>query len=267
MIPDTAANNNFDTEAANCFYRKLQQQSIPVTIVSRWAAYAAKLPLSLYDRMAKSGNLVAIRLQKAQQASLQHLWSRAVMAADDPEREGLPARCNKEWFCETFLGGAGMDRSGSESVWDLATTFQCYDGIAVLGALPGIRERYLDPMVFTIRGEYGTAVHEVMGINSELNGVRDSRALRSWMEDALLEGFNKADADTVKANLTIKASKAGRDVRASGVVGTSSTVPPVHEHHVRAFAQIYAAKAPKMEPKRLELIRQKAKECFQQGLL
>lgn len=249
MMPDTAANNNFDLKAAQEFYRELQRMSIPMTIVSRWAAYAAKLPLSLYDRMAKSGNPVSLRMQKAQQSSLQHLWTRSNMDAENPAREGLPARCNQQWFCETFLGGQGQDRTGADSVWDLATTFQAYDVIAVLGALPGIRERYLDPMVFTIKGQHGTAVHEVMGLNEQLHGVRDPRALRTWMEEALLEGF-------------VTDQVVNQRTRPNGQSGGS-----LHEHHVRAFAQIYATNAPKMQPSRLELIRIRADVVFQKGLL
>merc|ERR1719203_61766 len=112
LVPDTAANNAFDMDAAKNFYRELQRQNVPMTIVARWAAYAAKLPLSLYDRMARTHHPVAVRLQKAQQSSLQHLWTRANMAVDDPAREGLPARCDKNWYCNTFLGGRGEERSG-----------------------------------------------------------------------------------------------------------------------------------------------------------
>ena len=39
-------NNTFDFEASNKLYRELQRQSIPMTIVTRWAAYATKLPLT-----------------------------------------------------------------------------------------------------------------------------------------------------------------------------------------------------------------------------
>ena len=54
MIPDNAQNNAFDMEAAKNLYRELQLEGIPLTIVTRFAAYAAKLPLALYDQMAKT---------------------------------------------------------------------------------------------------------------------------------------------------------------------------------------------------------------------
>jgi len=173
------------------------------------------------------------------------------MEVGDPAREGLPARCNKQWFSQTFLGGRGQDRNGADSIWDLATTFQAYDCIALLGALPGIRDRYLDPMVFPVHGLHGVTVHEVMGLNATLNGVRDPRALCRWLEDAMQEGFM---TDAVQKRPTARLPR-----------GRSSN--SINEHHVRAFAQTYAAQAPQMEKQRLKVMTQKATTCFRTGLL
>ena len=54
MLPDKAQNNTFDFDAAQKLYRTLQEEGVPMTVVTRWAAYAAKLPLSIYDLMAKT---------------------------------------------------------------------------------------------------------------------------------------------------------------------------------------------------------------------
>ena len=43
---------------------------------------------------------------------------------------------------KVFLNGQGMDRAGSDSIWDLTGTFQAYDPVAVLAALPGVRDRF-----------------------------------------------------------------------------------------------------------------------------
>ena len=98
MIPDKAQNNTFDMEAANNLYRELQLEGVTVTDVTRFAAYAANLPLTLYDRMAKTKHPVGLRLQKAQRESLEHLWRRSCLPDQDPDREGLPGRCDKAWF-------------------------------------------------------------------------------------------------------------------------------------------------------------------------
>jgi len=270
LVPDTAANNAFDMEAAKSFYRELQRQCIPMTIVSRWAAYAAKLPLSLYDRMAKTGHPVAARLQRAQQKSLQHLWTRANMAAEDPAREGLPSRCDKAWFSKVFLGGQGMNRSGKQSVWDLATTFQPYDCIALLGALPGIRDRYLNPTVFNARGIHGLATHEVMGLSEKMNGVRDPSALRQWLETALLEGIDVGPSELgLGRQPSAGKSDIGRQPSSKTESHMSNLTSKIDTqvHHVRAFAQKYAKLTPKMKPGRMVVMRNLVTFCSEEGLL
>uniref|UniRef100_A0A7S3WTB5 Uncharacterized protein n=1 Tax=Emiliania huxleyi TaxID=2903 RepID=A0A7S3WTB5_EMIHU len=59
------------------------------------------------------------RLQETQRTSIERLWRRACAPADSPSRAGLPVRCDKRWFCDTFLGGDGRDRAEDVSIWDL----------------------------------------------------------------------------------------------------------------------------------------------------
>merc|ERR1719253_2182998 len=40
ILPDKAQNNTFDWAAAQGLYAKLQEENIPMTVVTRWAAYA-----------------------------------------------------------------------------------------------------------------------------------------------------------------------------------------------------------------------------------
>ena len=145
----------FDMEAAQNLYRELQLEGIPLTVVTRFAAYAAKLPLTLYDEMAGTGHPVGLRMQKAQKHSLQHLWKRCCMPDGDPNREGLPGRCDKPWFSKVFLAGQGMDRTGEDSIWDLTGTFQAYDPMALLAALPGVRDRFLTPYMVAVEDRSG----------------------------------------------------------------------------------------------------------------
>ena len=42
--PDTAHNNSFDAAAAAFLYTRCQQRSVPLVVVTRFAAYAAKVP-------------------------------------------------------------------------------------------------------------------------------------------------------------------------------------------------------------------------------
>ncbi len=121
--PDDAANNKFDMESAKFVYRRFQELAIPMIILTRFAAGACQVPRSFYEDLAATGHPVGVKLLKSQQASIESLWKRANMAADDPHREKLPARCDKAWFCGQFLAGKGLERTGEDTIWDLVVSF------------------------------------------------------------------------------------------------------------------------------------------------
>ena len=58
LIPDTAANNQFDPEAAAYFYRRCQELCVPLVIVSRLAAYTCPVPRQIYDDLAQTGEMM-----------------------------------------------------------------------------------------------------------------------------------------------------------------------------------------------------------------
>jgi len=63
-------------------------------------------------------------------------------------RKGLPPRCDRKWFIKTFCGGDDdPSRCCSDTAWDLVTGFMQYDTIALLAAIPAVREAYFDPFV------------------------------------------------------------------------------------------------------------------------
>eukprot|EP00930_Biecheleria_cincta_P088708 TRINITY_DN7795_c0_g2_i3.p1 TRINITY_DN7795_c0_g2~~TRINITY_DN7795_c0_g2_i3.p1 ORF type:complete len:877 (+),score=158.51 TRINITY_DN7795_c0_g2_i3:44-2674(+) len=192
MLPDKANNNTFDFDAAQNLYLHLQKEGIPLTVVTRWAAYAAKVSFGLYDKMAATGHPVGKRLQKCQRHALEHLWRRVNMEADDPHREGLPGRCDKAWFSKVFLGGKGQDRNGEASIWDLASTFQAYDPVALLAALHSVRARFLRPLVVNICSSYGIDTeHEILGADEENSGVLEGVELSDWLQSALVLGLSQ----------------------------------------------------------------------------
>mmetsp|Transcript_1402 Transcript_1402/g.2542 ORF Transcript_1402/g.2542 Transcript_1402/m.2542 type:complete len:645 (-) Transcript_1402:205-2139(-) len=145
--PDTAHNNMFDQEASAYFYSQCQKMNITLTVVSRHSAYAAKVPRTVYDDLALTGSAIGSRLCNSQKSGIDQLWQRA--SSDDPEvRKGLPPRCDRKWFTETFCGGKDDPSRGSDdSLWDLVTGFMQYDTLALLAAIPSVREMYFDPVV------------------------------------------------------------------------------------------------------------------------
>ncbi|KAJ1636514.1 Inosine/uridine-preferring nucleoside hydrolase domain-containing protein [Pavlovales sp. CCMP2436] len=64
LLPDTAHNNAFDAKAAAFLYAAVQHATIPLTVVSRFAAYAAPVRREIYDHLAQSGAPIGWRLRK-----------------------------------------------------------------------------------------------------------------------------------------------------------------------------------------------------------
>jgi len=145
--PDSAHNNQFDTNASAFFYSQCQQMNITLTVVSRYAAYAAKMPRSVYDDLALTGSSIGWRLRNSQRASIDQLWRRACSTNPD-ERKGLPPRCDRKWFINTFCGGDDdPSRCSADTAWDLVTGFMQYDTLALLAAIPAVRASLFDPFV------------------------------------------------------------------------------------------------------------------------
>lgn len=189
MTPDAAHNNEFDVEASKFFYRRCQELGVPLVILGRLAAYAAKMPRTVYDQLAVLGSSIGVRLRNAQRTSIETLWTRACGAPDDAAvRKGLPPRCDREWFLKTFCSGnAGVPpRGGNDSIWDLLDGFMQYDTLAVLAAVPQLRREYFTPTV--VEG-VGGAKHLVIGKSEEVHGVTDSDKLISLLKHGFAEGL------------------------------------------------------------------------------
>jgi len=177
MVPDSAANNKFDMDSAIYTYRRLQELGIPLVILTRAAAYACKVPRSFYDELAATGHPVGIKLRDSQQGSIESLWQRACLPAGDEGRAKLPDRCDKEWFCNTFCGGKGKDRTGADSIWDLIQSFNLYDPMTLIAAVPELRERFYEPTVVKV----GETEHLIIGVCDAEPGVKDAEALADYM--------------------------------------------------------------------------------------
>lgn len=184
LIPDpTAQNHQFDLESTQFLYEELQMNGVALTVVSRFAASAAKVQRSLYDNMAATGHPVGIRIYNAQRRAIEELWNRTWMAGDDPRRAGLPERCDPDWFRKTFLGGQGIDRHQGQVIWDLVCTFQLYDPMTLIAAIPTLRNYFYD--AYIIEG-IGGVEHHVIGLSSTRHGVARGSELSVYLEDTLV---------------------------------------------------------------------------------
>lgn len=186
MVPDDAANNNFDMDAAKFVYRELQVRNIPMTVLTKEAAYAVPFPRSFYDELAKTGHPVGIRLRDMQKNSIEHLWYRSNLPAGDSKREGLPERCDRQWFSKQFLNGEGMDRDGSDSIWDIIHAFYLYDPMAGVAAIERYGPIYYEPDEFEIHG----TTHRIIGMTHERHNVKYPEALRGFIHSQIVSALD-----------------------------------------------------------------------------
>lgn len=184
--PDSAANNAFDMESAKFVYCRFQELAVPMVILTRFAAGACQVPRSFYDDLAATGHPVGVKLRRSQQVSIESLWKRANLPADDLAREKLPARCDKTWFCNTFLAGKGQDRNGEDSIWDLVVSFNLYDPMTMVAAVPELRKQFFDPTVVKVC----ETEHLIIGVSKIKHSVTDSKGLSEYMTNRCLESLH-----------------------------------------------------------------------------
>ena len=168
-------------------------------------AHTGPMPRDVYDDLSWTGHPIGQRLQSTQRASIEGLWKRA--AASDPEkRMGLPARCDKPWFCDTFCAGEGGDRTADDSVWDLVVSFNMYDPLALMACVPDLRRRFFRCVEKRVDG----VAHSVIGTSEDAPGVdgENVRPLRDFMYRGFFKGatlnfssYTKLDADTMPTRL------------------------------------------------------------------
>ena len=190
LTPDTAHNNMFCKDSAEFLHRKCQELGVPLVIISRFAAYAVPIERATYDDLAQTGGPIGWRLRNMQRATIESLWVRACAAGDAPERQGLPARCDKAWFLTTFCGGAGTERNAAEPIWDLVTSFNMYDSLALLAAIPVLRHRFFMPSL-SVRREVVASAPSTSKDYNHVRGVSRVQSLEG--DDVVRESIRVAE--------------------------------------------------------------------------
>ena len=136
--------------------------------------------------MASSGHCVAKAVLKNQQDGIIGLWRRVCCSMDDPARERLPERCNREWFCNTFCGGRGMQREASDSMWDLVLHFMMYDPLTLLAGVPHFRDLFFKPVV----KEVNETKHLIIGRSKTETGIKNPQGLQSCIISLFMKGLH-----------------------------------------------------------------------------
>lgn len=184
MVPDSANNNTFDKEASAGVYSGFQNMGIPTTILTREAAYAAPADKEFYNGLGATENPVGERLKATQQRSIEGLWERVNLPADDPNRLGLPGRCDRAWFEKTFC-----DQPVPEGapVWDSISKLPVYDAVAGLAALgDGQTQKLFSPTEVQVKG----VSHKVIGVSKDDPGMgtlKANTAISALAKSVMLE--------------------------------------------------------------------------------
>jgi hypothetical protein len=149
LLPDMEASNNRGDPAASSFLvKKCQEYCVRLLAISRAVASEFKFPRSVFDTMLSDGgeNSFGRRVADMQKKSLEELWGR--VNATGPARQGLPERCNVQWFQETFCQGEEV----TTSCWEAVKQFNTYTPLALLAAVPRICDQSFESTSHTVRG-------------------------------------------------------------------------------------------------------------------
>ncbi|OGL32970.1 hypothetical protein A3F64_01725 [Candidatus Saccharibacteria bacterium RIFCSPHIGHO2_12_FULL_42_8] len=182
MIPDDAANNSFDPKSAKFVYEWLQSQNIPMSILTRNAAYACKFDIGFYESLARANDTIGRGIRDRQRPATEHLWKAANAPTGSETRGTLPDRCTRKWFVDAYLDGA--DPGNVESIWDPTLkigTFQ-YDPLNVASV---VRPELFAPTKITVNG----AEHQVIGLAPSEAGIADTDLLRKDISDNIIDAL------------------------------------------------------------------------------
>lgn len=182
--PDSANNITFDWPSGVWLFAKLQDLGIPMTIVTRNAAYAAQVKFSIYDKMEETGNPIGKCLKSRQEPALEKLWIAANAAPDDLKVRGtLPPDRDRQWFLDVFCGG--KDPGEVESIWPYTAAFNLYDPMNLLFSIDSIVNEFANVTKVNVKG----TEHKVIGVSSKNHGIKNIDNMISLMESMILNSL------------------------------------------------------------------------------
>uniref|UniRef100_A0A7S4SA71 Guanylate cyclase domain-containing protein n=2 Tax=Ditylum brightwellii TaxID=49249 RepID=A0A7S4SA71_9STRA len=173
VVPDTAYNNNCDAPSAAYVYQKCQELCIPTITLSRYAAYGCPIPTAVLDNLKKTEHMVVNNIVNVRTASINELWKKVNMPTSDTRREKLPPRCNRLWFCQTFLGRDDVETDGASPIMSHVEKLNMYDPLALLCCVPAYREAHFRMETVTVNG----VPQSVVGLSQDQTGIVDPEVL------------------------------------------------------------------------------------------
>jgi hypothetical protein len=188
LIPDSAYNNNCDISSARLLYKRCQELGVPTATLSRWAAYGCPIPPHLLDEISKTEHMVATNIRSVSKLSIDQLWNKVVLHPSDPRREKLPARCDVNWFCRTFMSKGEISKEWNSSVWTLVKKLNMYDPLAVLLCVPAYRATHFGGKSKVVNG----VSHIVVGTSERDTGIKSRLSLYNEYSSLFLYAFQES---------------------------------------------------------------------------
>jgi hypothetical protein len=184
VMPSWDATNNNHDHLSEYVYTQLQRMGVEFMIVSKHAAYAARVPRDVYDGLRLTNHQVGQRLCYVQRCMIQDLWERCNLPSDDPNRDGLPEGLNPKWFSTRFCDGDDLSRvSPTDEIWDYVKHFFLYDQLSVMMAVPSILEEHFEPIVIELAN--GGRV-QVVGVDDDNHQIKDPFLTAKWLIEHMI---------------------------------------------------------------------------------
>merc|ERR1719305_783058 len=87
LAPEPSAQNNrLDLQAALSFYKRAQELSVPLVVISRHLSHACRVPAELFDILAAHGGHLGATVRDEQRESFNMLWQRACAPSGEASR-------------------------------------------------------------------------------------------------------------------------------------------------------------------------------------
>ncbi|OGL99737.1 hypothetical protein A2501_00270 [Candidatus Uhrbacteria bacterium RIFOXYC12_FULL_57_11] len=185
LIPDDAANNEFDLPAAEFIYRWLRDNRVPTTVLMREAAYVCQMVAWMPVMLAELGHPVGLALARRLPLAMDELWQAVHAEPGSTVRGRLPVSRTRDWYVRTSMWEQDPGIPGDQPAWPFVQTFRLYDPMNVLAAVPELARRFYDPERFEING----VTHRVIGRVRGNHCVHDPNDLRGALAHYIREAL------------------------------------------------------------------------------
>jgi len=137
---ESSLNVAIDVTSAQFLFQRLQELGVPLIVLGQGAARAAPTPRTVFDQLAELGSPIGWRLRSSQKDAIEKLWC-----------EARWEEIQRVQFLKRYCGSNDVPRT-EDNIWAYTEGFDVKDTLALIACVPTLREKYLSPQVYTLRG-------------------------------------------------------------------------------------------------------------------